>query len=52
MPNSVWVKLTEQNDRTRTKMISDAQEVYRFLATPVIAVATIMFAIDDIVWAS
>ena len=44
--------LTKRNDRTRTKMISDPQELYRFLTTPVIEVATLMFASDDVVWAS
>ena len=48
----MWGKLTERNDRTRTKMISDPQELYRLLATPCIEVATVMFASDDIVWAS
>ena len=49
--NSMWGKLTERNNGTRTKMISDPQELYRFLATPVIEVATLMFA-SDVVWAS
>ena len=50
--NSMWGKLTERNDRTRTKMLSDPQELYRFLATPVIEVANLMFASDDLVCAS
>ena len=50
--NSMLAGLTERNDRTRTKMISDPQEQYRFLATPGIEVATLMFANDDVVWAS
>ena len=50
--NSMWGKLTERNDRTRTKMISDPQELYRFLATPGIEVAALMFVSDDVVWAS
>ena len=33
-------------------MISDPQELYRFLATPGIEVAALMFASDDVVWAS
>jgi hypothetical protein len=37
--NSMWGKLTERNNRTRTKKISDPQELYRFLVTPVIEVA-------------
>ena len=48
----MWGKLTERNDRTRTKMISDLQELYGFLATPGIKVADLMFASDDVVWAS
>ena len=50
--NSMWGKLTERNDRTRTKMFSDLQGLYRFLATPGIEVAALMFASDDVVWES
>ena len=50
--NSMWGKLTERNDRTRTKVICDPQELYRLLATPGIEVAALMFASDDVVWAS
>ena len=50
--NSMWGKLTERNDRTHTKMISDPQELYRFLATPCIEVSALIFASDDVVWAS
>ena len=50
--NSMWGKLTVRNDRTRTKMISESQELYRFLATPGNEVAALMFASDDVVWAS
>jgi hypothetical protein len=42
--NSMWGKLTERNNRTRTKMITDPQELYRFLATPGIEVAAMVFA--------
>ena len=49
--NSMWGKLTERNDRTRTKVISDPQEVYRLLATPGMEVAALMFASDEVVWA-
>ena len=48
----MWGKLTERNDRTRTKLISDPQELYRFLSTPGIEVAALVFASDDVVWAS
>ena len=33
-------------------MISDSHELYRFLATPGIEVVNLMFASDDVVWAS
>jgi len=33
-------------------MISDPHELYRFLASPGIEVANLMFASDDVVWAS
>jgi hypothetical protein len=48
----MWGKLTERNNRTRTKMITDQQELYRFLATPGIEVAALVFAVDDVVCAS
>jgi hypothetical protein len=32
--NSTWDKLTEWNNRTKSKMISDPHELYRLLATP------------------
>jgi len=50
--NSMWSKLTERNNRTKSKMISDPQELYRFLATPGIDVANLVFASYDVVWAS
>jgi hypothetical protein len=37
---------------TRTKMITDQQELYRFLATPGIEVAAVVFVSDDFVCAS
>jgi hypothetical protein len=43
--NSMWGKLTERNNRTRTKMITEHQELYRFLATPGIEVAALVFAV-------
>ena len=33
-------------------MISDPKELYRFLATPSIEIANIMFASDEVVWVS
>jgi hypothetical protein len=50
--NSMWGKLTERNNRTKVKLITDPHELYRFLATPGIEVASLMFANDDVVWAS
>ena len=47
--NSMWGNLTERNDRNRTKIISESQELYRSLAPPGIEVATFMFASDDVV---
>ena len=32
--NSMWGKLTERNNRTKSKMISDPNELYRFLSNP------------------
>ena len=50
--NSMWWKLTERNDRTKVKMISDPHKLCRFLATPGIEVASLVFASDDVVLAS
>ena len=49
--NSMWGKLTERNNRTKTKMISDPHELYRFLVTPGIEFASLAFASDAVVWA-
>jgi hypothetical protein len=32
--NSLWGKMTELNDRPKSKMVADPQELYRFLAGP------------------
>jgi len=45
-------KLTERNNRTESKMMSDAHELCRFLATPSIEVVNLVFACDYVVWAS
>ena len=45
-------KLTERNDRTRTKIITEPHELYRFLATPGVEVTNLAFANDDVVWLS
>jgi len=48
----MWGKLTERNNRLKSKMITEHQELYRFLATPGVEVANLVFASDDVVWAS
>jgi len=48
----MWAKLTERNNRTKSKMISDPYEMHRFMATLGIEVTNLMFAFDDVVWAS
>jgi hypothetical protein len=50
--NFTWSKLTERNNRTKTKMISDPQELCSFLTTPGKEVADLLFASDEVVWAS
>jgi len=47
--NSMWGKLTERNNKTKSKMITDPQELYMFLATPGIEVANLVFASVDVV---
>jgi len=48
----MWGKLTERNNRKKSKIISDPHELYRFLATPAIEVVNLVFASDNIAWAS
>jgi hypothetical protein len=50
--NSMWGKLTESNHRTMTELISNPQELYKFLATPGIEVVNLLFASDHVVWIS
>jgi hypothetical protein len=45
-------KLTERNNRRKTKLITDPLEMYRFLSTPRIEAANLVFANDTVVWAS
>jgi hypothetical protein len=45
----MWGKLTERNNRRRTKMTTDPQELYRFLATPGVEVAALVFASNEVV---
>ena len=48
----MWGKLTERNDRTQTKVISELKDLYSFLARPGIEVTNLAFANDDVVWIS
>ena len=50
--NSTWGKLTERNDRTQTKVISEPKDLYKFLSTPGIEVTILAFASEDVVWIS
>jgi hypothetical protein len=50
--SSMWGKLTERNNRTKFKVITEARELYRFLSTPGIQVANVVFANDTVVWSS
>ena len=45
-------KLTENPRKTQTILISDPQELYRFLAAPGIEVTKLLFARDEVVWIS
>jgi len=44
----MWWKLTDINNRTRTKLISDPKDLFRFLVTLGIEV----LANDEVVWVS
>jgi hypothetical protein len=48
----MWGKLTERNDRTRTKIITEPHQLFRFLATPGLEVTNMALASDDVVWLS
>jgi len=50
--NSMWGKFTNRSNRTQTKLISDPQELYRFLVTPGFEVQNVLFTSDDVVWIS
>jgi hypothetical protein len=50
--NSMWGKLTERNNRTKTKIITNSRDLYRFLATAGIEVLILIFASDAVVWTS
>jgi len=45
-------KLTERNDRTQTRVVTEPKDLYSFLATPGIEVTSLAFASDDVVWIS
>jgi len=45
----MWEKLTEKNNRTQTRLISQPAELYRFLVTPGVEVQNVLFANDDVV---
>jgi len=42
-------KLTERNDRRRTKIITEPRGLYRFLATPGLEETNLAFASDEVV---
>jgi len=50
--NSMWGKLAERNNRTKTKMVTEPHELYRFLVTPGIEVTNLLFVSDEAVWMS
>jgi len=50
--NSMWGKLPQRNDRTRTKIITEPHEMYRFLTKTKVEVTNLAFANDDLVWHS
>ena len=50
--NSFWGKLTECNNRPKSTLITDPNELYRFLSTPGIEVTNLLFASDEVVWIS
>jgi hypothetical protein len=50
--NSMSGKLTERSYRTRSKMITEPRELYRFLATQGIEVMNLIFASEEVVWLS
>jgi len=50
--NSMWGKLTQRNNRTKTEMISEPKELYTFLSTPGNEVTSLLFVSDHLVWLS
>ena len=50
--NSLWEKLAKSHNRTKTNLISDPRDLYRFLATPGVENLNLLFASDSVVLAS
>jgi len=50
--NFMWGKLTERNDQTMTKIITEPKELHGFLATPGVEAMNLAFASDDVVYIS
>ena len=48
--NSMSGKICENPRKKQTILISDPQELYRFLATPMIEVTNLLYAGDSVVW--
>jgi len=48
--NFTWRKLTEQNDRTMTRIIMETKELYGFQVTLGVEVMNLAFASDSVVW--
>jgi len=48
----MWGKLTERNDRTMTKIITELNDLFAFLTTPGNEEKNLMFANDDVFWLS
>jgi hypothetical protein len=48
--NSFWGKLTECENRTGSRLVSEPHELYRFLAAPDVSVSDVLFANDDVAW--
>jgi len=48
----MWGKLTERNDPTMTKIITEPKDLYGFLSTNGIWVMNVAFACNDVLWIS
>ena len=47
--NPIWGKLTERNDRTMKKIITESNELFGFLSTPSVEVTKLAFGSVDVV---